>query len=74
MKMVSLVLAGEVLMLLSAFHVSTPTLVYKHWLNGALRYLFDNCHPDQPVDAGSHLSYLESQARRFVFQRFFGAW
>lgn len=57
----------RVLMLLSAFHVSTPTLVYKHWLNGALRYLFDNCHPDQPVDAGAYLSYLESQARRFVF-------
>ncbi|MDP1057314.1 hypothetical protein Q6324_27530, partial [Klebsiella pneumoniae] len=33
-------------------------------------YLFDNCHPDQPVDAGAYLSYLESQARRFVFQRF----
>lgn len=60
----------RILMLLSAFHVSTPTLVYKHWLNGALRYLFDNCHPDQPVEAGAYLSYLESQARRFVFQRF----
>ncbi|MBS4698299.1 DUF262 domain-containing protein [Aeromonas media] len=60
----------QILMLLSAFHVSTPTLVYKHWLNGALRYLFDNCHPEQPVEAGAYLSYLESQARRFVFQRF----
>ncbi|MDX7596749.1 DUF262 domain-containing protein [Aeromonas caviae] len=60
----------QLLMLLSAFHVSTPTLVYKHWLNGALRYLFDNCHPEQPVEAGAYLSYLESQARRFVFQRF----
>ncbi|PNO56958.1 DUF262 domain-containing protein [Aeromonas caviae] len=60
----------RILMLLSAFHVSTPTLVYKHWLNGALRYLFDNCHPAQPVEAGAYLSYLESQARRFVFQRF----
>ncbi|TFF70625.1 DUF262 domain-containing protein [Aeromonas taiwanensis] len=60
----------RLLMLLSAFHVSTPTQVYKHWLNGALRYLFDNCHPDQPVEAGAYLSYLESQARRFVFQRF----
>ncbi|UJQ38611.1 DUF262 domain-containing protein [Aeromonas caviae] len=40
----------QILMLLSAFHVSTPTLVYKHWLNGALRYLFDNCHPEQPVE------------------------
>ncbi|MFM5212355.1 MULTISPECIES: DUF262 domain-containing protein [Aeromonas] len=60
----------RILMLLSAFHVSTPTLVYKHWLNGALRYLFDNCHPEQPVGAGAYLSYLESQARRFVFLRF----
>ncbi|MGL6416698.1 GmrSD restriction endonuclease domain-containing protein [Aeromonas allosaccharophila] len=60
----------RILMLLSAFHVSTPTLVYKHWLNGALRYLFDNCHPEQPVEAGAYLSYLEEQARRFVFQRF----
>lgn len=33
----------QILMLLSAFHVSTPTLVYKHWLNGALYYLF-NAH------------------------------
>jgi hypothetical protein len=60
----------RILMLLSAFHVSTPTLVYKHWLNGALRYLFDNCHPEQPVGVGAYLAYLESQARRFVFQRF----
>ncbi|MDH1316126.1 DUF262 domain-containing HNH endonuclease family protein [Shewanella xiamenensis] len=60
----------RILMLLSAFHVSTPTLVYKHWLNGALRYLFDNCYPEQPVAAGAYLAYLESQARRFVFQRF----
>ncbi len=60
----------RILMLLSAFHVSTPTLVYKHWLNGALRYLFDNCHPGQPLGAEAYLAYLESQARCFVFQRF----
>lgn len=60
----------RILMLLSAFHVSTSTQVYKHWLNGALRYLFDNCHPEQPVEAGAYLSYLEDQARRFVFKRF----
>ncbi|MBL8508532.1 MAG: HNH endonuclease [Chitinimonas sp.] len=60
----------RILMLLSAFHVSTSTLVYKHWLNGALRYLFDNCRPEQPVERGAYLAYLESQARRFVFQRF----
>lgn len=60
----------RLLMLLSAFHVSTPTLVYKHWLNGALRYLFDNYDPNQSVKATNYLAYLESQACRFVFQRY----
>ncbi|MFM5465943.1 DUF262 domain-containing protein [Aeromonas simiae] len=60
----------QLLMLLSAFHVSTPTLVYKHWLNGALRYLFDTYRPDQTLDAASYLAYLETQAYRFVFLRF----
>ncbi|HAT7578903.1 DUF262 domain-containing HNH endonuclease family protein [Enterobacter hormaechei] len=60
----------QILMLLSAFHVSTPTQVYKHWLNGALRYLFDINNPENSVKAGAYLAYLESQARRFVFQRF----
>lgn len=58
----------QILMLLSAFHVSTPTLVYKHWLNGALRYLFDNYKGQVAADA--YLDYLESQACRFVFQRY----
>lgn len=60
----------RILMLLSAFHVSAPTLVYKHWLNGALRYLFDNFNPENPVRADAYLGYLECQAQRFVFQRF----
>lgn len=60
----------RILMLLSAFHVSAPTLVYKHWLNGALRYLFDNCGSNPLVKATNYLAYLESQACRFVFQRY----
>lgn len=60
----------QVLMLLSAFHVSTPTLVYKHWLNGALTYLFDEHSPEDEIDAGDYLAYLENMARRFVFMRF----
>lgn len=60
----------RILMLLSAFHVSAPTLVYKHWLNGALHYLFDHFNPKYPLRAGDYLGYLESQAQRFVFQRF----
>jgi hypothetical protein len=56
----------QVLMLLSAFHVSTPTLVYKHWLNAALSYLYGV----EAIDADKYLAYLESVAKAFVFDRF----
>jgi hypothetical protein len=56
----------KILMLLSAFHVSTPTLVYKHWLNGALHHLF---HVKE-IASSTYLSYLESLAKAFVFDRF----
>ncbi|MGJ7523407.1 DUF262 domain-containing protein [Variovorax sp. LT1P1] len=56
----------RILMLLSAFHVSAPTLVYKHWLNAALHYLF---HADQ-VDPDSYLHHMESVAKAFVFDRY----
>ena len=56
----------EILMLLSAFHVSTPTLVYKHWLNAALRYLY-RC---KQIRADWYLKRLESVAKSFVFDRF----
>jgi hypothetical protein len=59
----------RILMLLSAFHVSTPTLVYKHWLNAALNWLF-NPERIQPVQAEDYVRYLESVARTFVFDRF----
>lgn len=56
----------RILMLLSAFHVSTPTLVYKHWLSAALHYLF----MAERIEVGAYLSHLESVARAFVFDRF----
>lgn len=56
----------RILMLLSAFHVSTPTIVYKHWLNGALYYLYQQVD----VNANQYLIALETLARRFVFSRF----
>ncbi|RZT06301.1 Protein of unknown function [Duganella sp. CF402] len=56
----------QLLMLLSAFHVSTPTMMYKHWLNAALHYLF---HADR-VEAGAYLQHMESVAKAFVFDRF----
>ncbi|MCM2680962.1 DUF262 domain-containing protein [Echinimonas agarilytica] len=56
----------RILMLLAALHVSTPTLVYKHWLNAALfsLYSMDDVSPRQ------YLGKLEHVARQFVFGRF----
>lgn len=59
----------QLLMLLSAFHVSTPTLVYKHWLNGALYYLYQQ----ERVVASKYLSALEQLAQSFVYNRFLAA-
>lgn len=56
----------RIMMLLSAFHVSTPTLVYKHWLNAVLYYLF---HTEQ-VEPQAYLQHMESVAKAFVFDRF----
>ena len=56
----------ELLMLLSALHVSTPTLVYKHWLTAVLHYLYEQ----ERVIPDSYLNYLENISRRFIFQRF----
>lgn len=59
----------KILMLLSAFHVSLPTLVYKHWLNAALCYLFRKPE-NKKITAKLYLKYLDALARSFVFDRF----
>ena len=59
----------KILMILSAFHVSTPTLVYKHWLNAALHHLYFS----KEIKEKSYLSYLEGVARAFIFDRFLAA-
>lgn len=56
----------QILMLLCAFHVSTPTQVYKHWLNGALLHL----HDAEGVEPRAYLEALESLAKAMVFERY----
>lgn len=56
----------RILMLLSAFHVSPPTLVYKHWLNAALHHLFYA----ERIEPQTYLQHMESVAKAFVFDRF----
>lgn len=63
----------NLLMLQSAFHVSTPTMNYKHWLNAALNYLYlhyNNNDYETGVDSLSYLRYLESVARNFMLRRY----
>lgn len=56
----------EVLMLLAMFHVSAPTLVYKHWLNAALYYLFY----ENEITADKYRRYLQNLAQAYLFDRF----
>lgn len=55
-----------ILMLLAMFHVSTPTLVYKHWLNATLKYLFEN----DIIESDKYTSHLKTLAKSFLFDRF----
>jgi uncharacterized protein with ParB-like and HNH nuclease domain len=57
----------EILMLLSMFHVSSPTLVYKHWLNASLKYVIEYTGADLAID---YKLYLENLAKAFLNDRF----
>lgn len=56
----------EILMLLSMFHTSSPTLVYKHWLNASLKFVFETAN----FIAEEYKEYLENLAKAFLNDRF----
>ncbi|MEC5395306.1 DUF262 domain-containing protein [Bergeyella sp. RCAD1439] len=57
----------EILMLLSMFHVSNPTLVYKHWLNASLKFVLEYSGSNL---AGDYKTYLENLAKAFLNDRY----
>ena len=67
----------ELIMLLSMFHVSTPTLVYKNWLFATLLYLNDNFKLESKtnedktlqINGNHYMEELKSIARRFMHYR-----
>ena len=59
----------NILMLLSMFHVSAPTLIYKHWLNASLKYLFCSCDKSGSIDGGDYITYLEGLAEKYLYLR-----
>ncbi len=56
----------SILMLLAMFHVSSPTLVYKYWLNASLKYVFEKT----PINSNDYKIYLENLAKAFLYDRF----
>jgi len=60
----------ELVMLLSMFHVSTPTLVYKHWLNAALYYVYSKFWEGETIKPTEYIEYLTQLARAFLFDRY----
>ncbi len=54
------------LMLLSMFHVSAPTLIYKHWLNAALGYVLKK----DVVNGEEYVNYLEDLSDAYLYDRF----
>lgn len=57
----------EILMLLSMFHVSNPTLVYKHWLNASLKFVIEYSGTNL---ANDYKTYLENLAKAFLNDRY----
>jgi len=55
-----------IIMLLSMFHVSTPTMIYKHWLNASLYHLMNT----EDVDFDEYHNYLEKIAKQLICFRF----
>lgn len=57
----------EILMLLSMFHVSNPTLVYKHWLNASLKFVVEYSGTNL---ANDYKIYLENLVKSFLNDRY----
>lgn len=54
-------------MLLAAMHVSTPTMIYKNWLNGVLYWLY---WQTENVTGKNYLEFLETFAKALIFDNY----
>jgi len=54
----------QLIMLLSMFHVSNPSQIYKHWLTAVLNYL--NKQSIDQVSSKEYINYLEKLAKLFL--------
>lgn len=61
---------NKILMLLASFHVSIPTMNYKHWLNGALYWLCKQNSDNEVIEGAAYFHYLKCMANSFLFDRY----
>ena len=54
----------KAVMLLSMFHVSNPSRIYKNWLYAVLRWLFDN---RDNIEQSDYIKFLEELCDKFYF-------
>ncbi len=59
----------KLIMLLSMFHVSTPTMVYKHWLSAVLKFPYIEADPKGAINSSDYIDYLEQTVNLFVLGR-----
>lgn len=56
----------EIIMLLSMFHVSFPTQIYKNWMNAALFYIYNN----KNLSAADYIHYLRNLSKSYMLDRY----
>lgn len=56
----------NIIMLLSMFHVSAPTQIYKHWMNASLYYVYNN----RNTTASKYANYLWDLSRAYMLDRY----
>lgn len=54
----------SIIMLLSMFHVSNPSRIYKNWLYAVLRWLFNN---KDNITSDNYINFLEELCDKFYF-------
>lgn len=57
---------NQIIMLLSMFHISSPTLIYKYWMNAALHFVYEKSE----MTVQTYKSYLEQLAKTYMLDRY----
>ena len=60
----------EILMLQSMFHVSAPTLVYKHWLSASLQFLYNDEDAENEDYGNRFYKYLLNLGEAYLYDRY----